>query len=199
MEYKIVLIGSTNVGKTTFMHRKRFGMFKPYIEPTIGAAYYQFNDVICDTKVTIHMWDTAGQERYDSLGPLYYRNADCIFLMFDLQDENSLVKAKCWFDEIRECKTLQKKQFLLIGTKLDLDVSRKLQIKDVDNLFHKQIEYIEISSKNNVNINLVDQIIHENISVFLKHNKNRHTQTHEVTEENINYKTMPDATCCIIM
>ena len=167
-DYKIVLIGTSNVGKTTFMHRKKYNRFDPYIESTIGACYHCFDEEVSGENVTIHMWDTAGQERYDSLAPLYYRNADCIFLMFDLQDEKSLYKAKGWFDEIKHYEHFHEKHFMLIGTKLDLDKKRKIYMEDIDKLFHKKIEYVEISSKDDINIDLVDNLMFENIKVYMK-------------------------------
>lgn len=198
-DYKIVLIGSSNVGKTTFMHRKKYKRFNPYIESTIGACYYCSDEKVDNKQVTVHMWDTAGQERYDSLAPLYYKNADCIYLMFDLQDEMSLRKAKQWFDEIKYYEHFHEKQFLLIGTKLDLDKKRNVYMKDIDRLFHKRVEYIEISSKDNINLDIVDNLMFENIKTYMKKPKITKKDNEEITKKNVERYKLSYVACCPTM
>lgn len=199
-EYKIVLLGASNVGKTTFIHRKKFNCFKQNIDLTIGAFYQCITQTVNDKEVLIHLWDTAGQERYKSITPMYYRSADCVLLMFDLQDPKSLIDAKQWFDEIKECKNLNTKGFILVGTKLDLEKTRQIFIEDINNIFNNRVKYIEISSKDNLNIDLLDNLIVENIKYFIKDEifKEQKQETCEITNDNIRYNYNVNR-CCPIM
>ena len=59
--------------------------FDDYRESTIGAAFLTQTIALDDhTTVKFEIWDTAGQERYKSLAPMYYRNANCAIVVYDL-------------------------------------------------------------------------------------------------------------------
>lgn len=54
-------------------------------ESTIGAAFLtQTISLDENTTVKFEIWDTAGQERYKSLAPMYYRNANCAVVVYDI-------------------------------------------------------------------------------------------------------------------
>lgn len=58
---KIVLIGDSGVGKTSFMNRFCFDKFKHNIPCTVGLDYGQKVIKISERKIMIQLWDTAGQ------------------------------------------------------------------------------------------------------------------------------------------
>jgi GTPase SAR1 family protein len=59
--------------------------FDSYRESTIGAAFLTQTISLDDnTTVKFEIWDTAGQERYKSLAPMYYRNANCAVVVYDI-------------------------------------------------------------------------------------------------------------------
>ena len=59
--------------------------FDDYRESTIGAAFLtQTISLDENTTVKFEIWDTAGQERYKSLAPMYYRNANCAVVVYDV-------------------------------------------------------------------------------------------------------------------
>lgn len=66
--YKIVLVGDSNVGKTSIIQRYMKDTFLSDIEPTVGP---QFMSRLIDLsehggsgRVKLQIWDTAGQEKY---------------------------------------------------------------------------------------------------------------------------------------
>ena len=59
--------------------------FDDYRESTIGAAFLtQTISLDENTTIKFEIWDTAGQERYKSLAPMYYRNANCAVVVYDI-------------------------------------------------------------------------------------------------------------------
>ena len=59
--------------------------FDDYRESTIGAAFLTQTISLDDTTtIKFEIWDTAGQERYKSLAPMYYRNANCAVVVYDI-------------------------------------------------------------------------------------------------------------------
>ena len=170
-QYKIVLLGSSGVGKTSFLYRKKHNKYKfEYGCPTIGCNYFCFEEKVKQDIVVIHYWDTAGQERFHSIAPLYYKNANCIFIMFDINDYKTFEDAKVWMKEVEEYVDITNKttSFVLIGTKLDLKKNREVSVLDVNKEFQKKYEYIEISTKDNVNMDLIDKIIYHKLNAFIE-------------------------------
>jgi GTPase SAR1 family protein len=45
------------------------------------------------------IWDTAGQERFQSLGPAFYRGADCRVLEYDVNVQKSFKTHNNWHEE----------------------------------------------------------------------------------------------------
>ncbi|KAK6370999.1 GTP-binding protein of the rab/ypt [Lithohypha guttulata] len=76
--------------------------FDDYRESTIGAAFLTQTVTLDEnTTVKFEIWDTAGQERYKSLAPMYYRNAHCAVVVYDITQASSLDKAKSWVKELQ--------------------------------------------------------------------------------------------------
>jgi len=119
-QFKLVLLGESAVGKSSLVLRFVRDQFDDYRESTIGAAFLtQTVTVDEQTTVKFEIWDTAGQERYKSLAPMYYRNANCAVVVYDITQSASLQKARTW---IRELQRQADPNILiyLCGNKLDL-------------------------------------------------------------------------------
>lgn len=146
---KLVVMGDVSVGKTSILNRYIKDTFEQFNESTIGAAFFTKKVTArSGQSVNLEIWDTAGQERYDSLLPMYYRGANIILFVFDINNRYSFDNLKTrWFDIIQ--KSGMDTLFFLIGNKCDLDA--KVNDDDVNNLLmeYDDIEYFKISAKNN--------------------------------------------------
>ncbi|KAL2864215.1 Rab family GTPase [Aspergillus lucknowensis] len=119
-QFKLVLLGESAVGKSSLVLRFVKDQFDDYRESTIGAAFLtQTISLDESTTVKFEIWDTAGQERYKSLAPMYYRNANCAVVVYDITQASSLDKAKSWVKELQR-QANENIVIALAGNKLDL-------------------------------------------------------------------------------
>ena len=81
-EYKVIVVGETDVGKSSLTNRFIYKRFSNYTSSTVGAAYGR----IIENDMTIGFWDTAGQERYLSIVDYYYRGSDIVLMVFDMSN-----------------------------------------------------------------------------------------------------------------
>ncbi|KAG1447319.1 hypothetical protein G6F56_009300 [Rhizopus delemar] len=97
--------------------------------------------------------DTAGQERYKSLTPIYYRNANCAVIVYDVTQASSLDRAKFWVDELQrhgQSNTL----VALVANKFDLDSSAVVDTTATREYAEENgFLFIETSAKTGHNVN----------------------------------------------
>jgi len=102
---KIVILGSSGVGKTSLMNRYHSNKFTGQYKATIGADFLSKEVTIPSPSssmpktCTLQIWDTAGQERFQSLGTSFYRGADACLLVHDVTDPKSFEALDRWREE----------------------------------------------------------------------------------------------------
>ena len=150
-KYKIILVGDSNVGKTSIMNsylKKK----KKYVTSTIGTEFS--NIVMKEKNQEFQVWDCAGQEKYRSLVKLYYRGAKVCLFVFDLNNMNSLYSINNYWMKIVKENVEEKCVFYLIGNKNDLE--NKIYKEVVDELCELyNMDYIECSASKDINIKLI--------------------------------------------
>jgi len=154
VEYKIILVGDSGVGKTSILKKFINNEFNEDIKCTINIDFFSKSIKIDKNLYTnLKIYDTAGQEKYRALIKQCYQGTDGIILVFDLTNENSFNKLKSWINEVSD--NTEKAQIILVGNKADL-IERKIDEETAEN-FAKQrdIKYIETSAKEGTNILLL--------------------------------------------
>nr|XP_013055405.2 EF-hand calcium-binding domain-containing protein 4B isoform X5 [Anser cygnoides] len=68
--FKIIFVGNSSVGKTSFLRRFCEDRFFPGTAATIGVDYSVKTITVDNTQVALQLWDTAGQERREQ-GRMY--------------------------------------------------------------------------------------------------------------------------------
>ncbi|XP_002157327.2 ras-related protein Rab-27A isoform X1 [Hydra vulgaris] len=174
---KLLALGDSGVGKTTFLYQYTDGKFIEEFISTVGidfrekrVVYHGKNaDGTKQTRgqrVHLQLWDTAGQERFRSLTTAFFRDAMGFLLIFDLAHEESFVNVRCWLSQLQTHAYCEDPIIVLVGNKSDLDdraVDESAARQLADSL---GIQYFETSAKTGKNVSeavqsLLDQIMEQ--------------------------------------
>jgi Ras-related protein Rab-5C len=152
---KLVLLGESGAGKSSIVQQFCYQKFEINTASTIGASF-QAQTVVLDefTLIKFDIWDTAGQERYNSLAPMYYREAAAAVVVFDLTSLASFAKAKAWIDELKQ-QAKKEVQIGLAANKLDLaGQHRQVATEEAEHFANQHgLVYLETSAKTGHNVN----------------------------------------------
>jgi len=152
-EYRIIVIGNVDVGKTSLTRRWSQNVFlEDQDEDQEDDPEEEVTKSVGDVLVTLT--DTAGQERFRGLTTSYYRNADAVFHCFDVSDNDSWKDVEDWLNDSR--RLALDAIMILVGCKADLrnDGKGVVEMKTIVNWAkEKQFAfYLETSAKDNTNI-----------------------------------------------
>ncbi|XP_071476433.1 ras-related protein Rab-7L1-like [Diadema setosum] len=167
--FKVIIVGDSLVGKTTFVHRYVSGKFDPGFKTTVGVDFalkkIQRSE---DDIVRLQLWDIAGQERVSSLTRVYYKDASACVIMFDITSRKTFNSVMNWKKDVDKKVTLSNGNpvpCLLLANKIDLP-NPVVKEDEIKNLSHSQdfLGWNKISVKDNTNIEhsmnfLVDEIL----------------------------------------
>jgi small GTP-binding protein len=150
--YKVVFLGETSVGKSSIVMRFVRDEFLEAHEPTIGAAFLSKTIKLDDGNVKMEIWDTAGQERYRSLAPMYYRGAKAAFVVYDITNKDSFIKAKDLINEVIRNGDPDV-IIVLFGNKIDMQQNREVEREEgISYAEEHGFIFSEISAKTSENI-----------------------------------------------
>jgi len=149
---KLLMLGDSDVGKSSIIHRFKDDSYDPYIAASIGVDFVIKTINIDGKKVKLQIWDTAGQERYRCMSRAYYRGAMGILLVYDITEKDSFLHIANWIQNIEEDADPDVKR-LLIGNKCDVEKGRVVSLEEGKELASRHnMGFYEMSAKNNINV-----------------------------------------------
>ena len=148
---KIVIVGDSNVGKSSLIMQYTENNFPLQHSATVGIEYKIKMFKYRNFEVKLQIWDTAGQERFHCITNNFFHHADGILFVFDITNHKTFLGVQKWIKEAQEVGNSFKK--ILIGNKTDLEEEREVSLEDIGIYCgDKKIDYYEASAKNNINI-----------------------------------------------
>ncbi|XP_055018007.1 ras-related protein Rab-27B-like isoform X2 [Boleophthalmus pectinirostris] len=141
---KLLALGDSGVGKTTFLYRYTDSKFNRKFTTTVGIDFREKRvtytgtgaDGITERNFRVHLqlWDTAGQERFRSLTTAFFRDAMGFLLMFDLTNQQSFLNVRNWMSQLQANAYCDSPDIVLVGTKADLRDMRHVHTRQARDL-----------------------------------------------------------------
>ncbi|KAJ1458009.1 ras family-domain-containing protein [Pelagophyceae sp. CCMP2097] len=125
--FKFIIIGDTEVGKSSLMLMFTEQHFQTVHDLTIGVEFDSRSITLADgSTAMLEIWDTAGQESYLSITRSYYRGTDCCLLVYDVSRRESFENLPRWLNEAKQNAANQNLVLMLVANKADLDAKRQV-------------------------------------------------------------------------
>ena len=173
--FKILLTGDGAVGKTAIRNSYMGEGFSGSYMKTIGADFASHSVELADNKVTFQIFDLAGQDAYRVARKSFYKGGQASFLIFDLQDANTLHNLKNWVEDSIKNSEGSIGTFVALGNKADLVDTRQVS-NDMAIEFFQRLSaetgitfvFLETSALSGLNIELAFNLM--GMRLLGKHN-----------------------------
>lgn len=174
--YKLILIGENEVGKTELLRRFTGEKYLGIYYPTFGVDFRikSIYDEKGNLSTDVQLIDIAGEkdEMHTKIEDDFIKNANAFLCVFDINDENSVIKAvnikESYEDKLGEFK--KNKKWYLIGNKKDKDLLDKKIPSQYKNRFNNYFEISANTSKDS-EFDIILRKIIEELNLQQKENK----------------------------
>ena len=171
-DLKLIVIGSSGAGKTSFVQRWIKGEFENVYKPTV-ISEFQYKVYECRGNCyRIQLWDIGGQDKSPAMAKIFSRDSHGCVIISDSTNFKTLEDTLNWKKLVSDEANFidgGKLPFILVQNKVDLIESRE-EFENVENKtknlsdFNNFEKYFMTSVKQNVNVEesmsfLIDKII----------------------------------------
>lgn len=167
---KYILLGNSDVGKTSLAWRYKFEDFREFFVSTIGVDVQVKSYPMFNTDIQILLWDTAGQEKFQSICSAFYRDSIVVFLCFDYSNRKSFEDIPKWIDLMLE-HLPKYHQIVLVGLKNDLKNKKVTELEAKTFAKKHCMEFYSVSAKTGENVEKMFMNITERIYADYRLNK----------------------------
>lgn len=172
--FRICLIGSLCVGKTSLLARYADNYFKQIYSNTIGVDFRVVTLKYKDIAAKVHIWDTAGHERFKSITINYYRSSHGFIYVYDITSKESLNSLETWINLSNENCNTNVINFL-VGNKSDLEKEREVSKEEGEEFAKKNnLIFLETSAKNNDNVQRLFEYFTYKLIKYFEKNKDKY-------------------------
>ena len=180
---KTVIVGETQVGKTSLAIRAFLHNFDQNIRPrpTLGSEFFEGTYPIDNgNSIKFEVWDTAGQEAYKAITPIFFQDCIIAILVFDVTLKNTIKSLDYYVNILHENEP---NCFIaIVGNKIDLQKDRVIS-REEGEMYAKSVGssfYMETSALTGEGVEeLFSSLAHQNL------NFSKITETVQLDEKSI--------------
>ncbi len=153
---KLTVLGDAAVGKTSLIKKYITGSFDLNYHPTLGVdiTLKDIDLTEINSEVRLILWDIAGQDKYELTRKMFFQGCVGALLVYDVTRNSTFenITSK-WLNDFKQYGQ-SNGIFILIGNKIDMEGSVKIQSEDGLKLSKelKAIDFIETSAKYGDNV-----------------------------------------------
>lgn len=172
-DLKLIVIGCSGAGKTSFVQRWIKGEFENTYKPTV-ISEFQYKIFECrGNSYRIQLWDIGGQDKSPTMAKIFTRDSHGCIVVCDISRKETFEETMQWKKIVNDESAFidgDKLPFILIQNKIDLIKDNNDYLNYITNETKKMAEdnkfigYYLTSVKENINVEepinyLIDNII----------------------------------------
>ncbi|CAG9327758.1 unnamed protein product [Blepharisma stoltei] len=151
---KVILIGDSEVGKSTLINRFCLGRYSDLYLPTIGIEKNSISALQDGRRCMLELWTSSGNERYKVIYSHFYKDARGIIIVYDITNRTSFVNLKRWIRDVQLYAGADSTVFL-IGNKSDLENQRVVAYEEGKEFADSfGYHFLEVSARSSVNLEM---------------------------------------------
>jgi small GTP-binding protein len=168
-ELKIIVIGNSNTGKTSFVNKWTKGTFTDNYKATVVSEFsfkvFQFKDKY----YRIQLWDLAGQDKNTHITKIFSKNSHGCIVLCDITNKETLNDTLKWKESVDESTRFIDGDIIpsvLVQNKIDLVDEESLKDEEEIKKFaedNKYIGYFRTSVKMGVGVDECMEFLITNI------------------------------------
>ena len=116
-DIKIIIVGNSGAGKTSFVNKYIYNKFAQTYSPTIASQFsykiVKINDVI----YRVQFWDIAGQDKNPETTGVFCKNTKGIILFCEVRNNQSREDTIKWKESIKRNIDIEKIPIILVENK----------------------------------------------------------------------------------
>lgn len=119
-DLKIIIVGDSGTGKTSFVNKYILNKFTGTYQATIATQFSSKILEIDNVVYRLQFWDIAGQDRNPGTTKIFSKNSNGIVLCCDIKDIKTRENTKQWKESLEQNLNLENIPIIIIENKCDL-------------------------------------------------------------------------------